>query len=110
MTDGQLLHVQLKDSILAGIANGDYEPHEQLPSQRALCKQFSMSHMTVRRAINELVQDGIIYAIPGKGIFVSPHRRWWNTIRYRALQRSLPALAWRPQPEYWMPKSLRRRP
>jgi GntR family transcriptional regulator len=72
MIDGQRLHVRLKDGILAGIASGDYEPHAQLPSQRALCKQFSMSHMTVRRAINELVQEGIIYAIPGKGIFVSP--------------------------------------
>lgn len=42
-----------------------------------------MSHMTVRRAINELVQEGTIYAIPGKGIFVSPQSR---TIEYDSLQ------------------------
>jgi GntR family transcriptional regulator len=30
-----------------------------------------MSHMTVRRAIGELLHEGVIYAIPGKGLYVT---------------------------------------
>jgi GntR family transcriptional regulator len=30
-----------------------------------------MSHMTVRRAISELINEGVIYSVPGKGIYVA---------------------------------------
>jgi GntR family transcriptional regulator len=65
------LHVQLKEAIIKAIEQGDYTADEQLPSQRELCELYTMSHMTVRRAINELVNEGVIYSIPGKGLFVA---------------------------------------
>jgi GntR family transcriptional regulator len=77
------LHTQLKESLLDAIVNGDYTPGTQLPSQRELCRRYDMSHMTVRRAINELVQEGVIYAVPGKGIYVSPQSRM---VEYDSLQ------------------------
>jgi len=66
----QPLHVQLKEAIVAGIQSGTYTPGTRLPSQRELCEQHNMSHMTVRRAINELVGEGFIVAVPGRGLFV----------------------------------------
>lgn len=83
MSTSQLLHVQLKENLIDAIAAGEYQPGDKLPSQRDLCRQFKMSHMTVRRAINELTQEGVIYAIPGKGIYVSPTSR---TVEYDSLQ------------------------
>ena len=83
MNTTQLLHVQLKESLLAAIAAGEYQAGAQLPSQRDLCRQYNMSHMTVRRAINELTQEGAIYAVPGKGIYVSPKSK---TVEYDSLQ------------------------
>jgi GntR family transcriptional regulator len=65
------LYSQIKESLLNGILHGDILPGEQLPSQRELCEQFGASHMTVRRAIEELVTLGYIKAIPGKGLFVA---------------------------------------
>ncbi len=69
------LHEHLKQNIIHAIARGEYKPNEKLPSQRKLCDLYDMSHMTVRRALNELVNEGVIYAIPGKGTFIAEDRR-----------------------------------
>ena len=65
------LYSQIKESLLSGILQGELLPGDQLPSQRELCERFGASHMTVRRAIEELVTLGFITAIPGKGLYVS---------------------------------------
>jgi GntR family transcriptional regulator len=65
------LYAHLKEEIITAISAGNYAPGDQIPSQRELIEQYNASHMTVRRAINELLQEGVIYGIPGKGIFVS---------------------------------------
>jgi GntR family transcriptional regulator len=65
------LYAHLKEEIMSAISAGIFEPGDRLPSQRELIDQYNTSHMTVRRAINELLQEGVIYAIPGKGLFVS---------------------------------------
>lgn len=65
-----LLYAQLKEQIIHDVETGKYAPGDQLPSQRELVQQFNMSHMTVRRAISELLTEGVIHAIPGKGLYV----------------------------------------
>lgn len=69
------LYVQLKEELINAIAQGEFAAGDQLPSQRALCDQYGMSHMTVRRAISELINDGVIYAIPGKGIYAAERKQ-----------------------------------
>jgi GntR family transcriptional regulator len=69
------LHIQLKESLIARIASGEFAPNEQLPSQRALCRAYGMSHMTVRRALDELISQGAILAVPGKGMYVGERKR-----------------------------------
>jgi GntR family transcriptional regulator len=65
------LYIQLKDSLVADIGNGNYQPHQQMPSERELCERFKVSRMTVRQALTEMVRDGLVYAVVGKGTFVS---------------------------------------
>lgn len=65
------LYAQLKESIIAEIAAGDLQPQDRLPSHHALCEQHAVSYMTMRRAITELVQEGVLYALPGKGVYVA---------------------------------------
>lgn len=43
---------------------------ERLPSEAALCKEFSVSRMTVNKIINCLANDGLLYRIKGSGTFV----------------------------------------
>jgi GntR family transcriptional regulator len=77
------LYAQLKQSILELIAQGTYGIGDQLPSQRELIDEYGVSHMTVRRAINELIQEGVIHAIPGKGTFVRDPKQQAEAIPLR---------------------------
>jgi GntR family transcriptional regulator len=65
------LYSQLKETILDEIASGRLKPGDRLPSHRELGETYQMSHMTVRRAISELTNEGVISAVPGKGIYVA---------------------------------------
>lgn len=63
------LYMQLKDILASRIAEGRFE--EQLPSERRLCKEFNVSRTTVREALRELSQQGLIETVPGRGAFVA---------------------------------------
>ena len=65
------LYAQLKETLITAVTRGELRPGDRLPSQRGLCQRYGMSHMTVRRAINELINEGAIFAIPGKGLYVA---------------------------------------
>lgn len=69
------LHTRLKEDIIAAVRHGEYAAGEQLPSQRELGARYGASHMTVRRAIDELLHEGVITSIPGKGLFAAGPRQ-----------------------------------
>src|SRR5688500_2382702 len=75
MTAKLPLYAQLKESIIAAIARGALAPGDQSPSQRCLGERYGMSHMTVRRAISELMNEGVISTSPGKGLYVTERKQ-----------------------------------
>jgi GntR family transcriptional regulator len=68
------LYMQLKTILASQIDRGELRPHEKLPSERELCRNFGISRMTVRHALDALAQGGLVYTQPGKGIFVADPR------------------------------------
>ncbi|MDO4605437.1 MAG: GntR family transcriptional regulator [Helcococcus sp.] len=50
----------------------DYQPNQQLPSERELVQMFNVSRSTVRLTLRDLEERGLIYRLHGKGTFVSP--------------------------------------
>lgn len=50
---------------------GHLPPESRFPSESALCREFGISRMTLNRALNDLVAEGILYARRGSGRFVA---------------------------------------
>lgn len=66
------LYQQIKDKIIAMI--DIMEPNASIPSERDFTDHFQASRMTVRKAINELVDEGYLYRDANRGTFVSDKR------------------------------------
>ncbi len=62
---------QLKKQLLAELAAGQYSPGAALPSQERLAKRFGVSRPTVRLALTEMEQEGILRSEERKGTFVN---------------------------------------
>ncbi len=68
------LYQVVSESILDRIDSGELKPHDRLPSENELCELFSVGRNTVRRALGELVRDGVLKTVPGLGTFVTDSR------------------------------------
>lgn len=64
------LYQQLADSLRDKIYEGKYAFGDKLPSERSLAEKFGISHLTVRRALAILEEEGMLLRVQGKGTFV----------------------------------------
>lgn len=64
------IYEQIRADIAAAILRGDVEAGEPLPSIRALARDLRVSVITTTRAYTELVDEGLVDSVPGKGVFV----------------------------------------
>lgn len=65
------LHAQLKRLVHQAIKKGELRPGDRLPTEQELCRMFGLSRTPVRQALTELVQEGLLVRIPGRGTFVA---------------------------------------
>lgn len=63
-------HEQLR-GILRQVATDELQPGDPVPSERALMQSYGVSRVTVREAIGQLVNDGVLLRVHGKGTFVA---------------------------------------
>ncbi|MGV0796615.1 GntR family transcriptional regulator [Mycolicibacterium elephantis] len=69
----QTLREKLRDEIAAG----RYRDGARLPTESELVAAHGLSRQTVRRAFQDLVAEGMVYRVPGKGTYASdPGRRY----------------------------------
>ncbi|RYC05924.1 GntR family transcriptional regulator [Nocardioides zhouii] len=62
---------QLKQLLLAEIAHNDLKPGHLMPSEAEMCARYGVSRTVVRQAVGELVSEGILQRMRGKGTFVA---------------------------------------
>ncbi len=70
-TDGRPMYLQIIEQINLKIALDDWPQGYKLPSIRELAVALKVSVITVKRAYQELENEGAIYTQQGKGSFVS---------------------------------------
>jgi GntR family transcriptional regulator len=66
------LATQAQQYLLHLIEDGAYQPGEQLPSETDLAAQLGISRATLRAALQNLEQEGIVLRRHGVGTFVAP--------------------------------------
>ena len=71
---GQPRHAQISEWLRQQIEDGTLGPDEQLPSESQLTGRFGVSRITVRRALQTLEHEGLIYRRQGLGSFVQDTR------------------------------------
>ncbi|MEW9031340.1 MAG: GntR family transcriptional regulator [Planifilum fimeticola] len=65
------LYHQLKEILKENIESGVWKPGDRIPSENELRKQYDVSRNTVIKALEELVQEGLLHREQGRGTFVS---------------------------------------
>ncbi len=74
LKEGSPRHVQISNWLRQQLEDGIYTADEKLPSENQLCQKFDVSRVTVRKALQTLENDGLIYRSQGLGSFVSDDR------------------------------------
>lgn len=68
---GLPLHARIREDIASQIARGALTARQRLASEADLMRQYSVSRLTVRHALQALQQQGMIVKVPGKGSYVA---------------------------------------
>lgn len=65
-------YIQLAAVLRERIETGEIGPRQAIPSITYLTGETGLAVGTVRRAIRLLVEEGLVYTVPGRGTFVKP--------------------------------------
>lgn len=67
----EYLYIQLYHMLVSAIRQQEFVPGQKMPSLTEMSKTTGISRMTVRQALQRLINEGWLYTVPGKGTFVS---------------------------------------
>ncbi|MBV8600078.1 MAG: GntR family transcriptional regulator [Candidatus Eremiobacteraeota bacterium] len=88
---------RIRRELAAAIGDGSLRAGAQIPSLPQLCERYAVSSITARRAVLELMKDGLVRQRPGRGIFVAERSR------PRHAHVALVSVGF--APEWWRPSS-----
>jgi GntR family transcriptional regulator len=72
-------YAQLREMLRTAIEGGFWEPGVKLPAETDIARTTSFSLGTVQRALNALVEEGILDRLQGKGTFVREKSKKMDT-------------------------------
>jgi DNA-binding GntR family transcriptional regulator len=64
-------YIQIKQDIINDIKSGALQPGDKVDSESALKKKYNVSTITVRKAFNDLINEGFLIGVQGVGTFVT---------------------------------------
>ncbi len=78
------LYQQIKTLLLEALQSGAWRPGTAIPSEMDLASRYKVSQGTVRKAIDELASENLLFRRQGKGTFVATHGE--RQVRFRFLR------------------------
>lgn len=93
------LYQQLEEILLQRIRAGEWQPGERIASENELNREYGLSRMTARGVLTKLVNDGVLFRVPGKGTFVAPAKISTVSPAYRGIREQLEALGYETRTE-----------
>ncbi len=66
-------YASIKTDLSIQILEGRLRPHDRIPSLNEITAKYKVSKITARRVLNDLVNEGLVYASRGRGSFVAEH-------------------------------------
>jgi len=85
--DPMPVYFKLQMEIKKQIEEGRWAPGESIPTERELSKTYELSSGTVKKSLLNLVNEGYLYRIQGKGTFVAGTTLRRGSLRYYRLQK-----------------------
>ncbi|MBX6342257.1 MAG: GntR family transcriptional regulator [Thermomicrobiaceae bacterium] len=90
------LYQQIAATLRREIAGGVFRHGQRLPSEDALCARFGVSRITVRAALDQLADEGLVWRQRGKGTFVAERPVEQQLIRLTDFVEDMAAAGLRP--------------
>jgi GntR family transcriptional regulator len=69
---GGVAYQALAEDLRGAIVGGEFSHGERMPTEAELAERYRVSRQTVRRAMQDLVAEGLIFRVRGRGTFASP--------------------------------------
>jgi len=89
MAEKVLKYYQLKRKIIKKINDEEYKVGGLIPSERELMETYQMSRITVRKAIDDLVNEGYLFRVQGKGTFVKTDESYYDLFSLTSCTRDI---------------------
>jgi GntR family transcriptional regulator len=87
---GTPIYRQIVEQVRLAVATGELAPGAALPSVRTLAERLVINFNTVAKAYAELVRDGVLESLQGKGFFVAQKRQVYSRAeRLRRLRQAV---------------------
>lgn len=88
-TSAKPLHAQIEEMIWDKLDSKEWAPGTMIPSENELSHMYSVSRTTVRNVITKLVQEDVLFRIPGKGTYVSEPKIVAHSLFYAGIREQL---------------------
>jgi GntR family transcriptional regulator len=75
-------YYRVQESLRRKIEDGLWKPGEAIPSERLITEEYKISVGTVKKALGNLVDEGYLYRVQGKGTFVGKSILRQESLRY----------------------------
>lgn len=83
---------QVLNAMEAMIRSGEWQVGDRIPAEPELARAFSVSHNTIREALQSLIHMGMLEARPGDGTYVMASDRFAVAVSNRLRETDLPQL------------------